>query len=283
MMKKVLLLFFLIIILAYLFNLHSQDIYKLYCIYGGGIFFYNSSGQYCIVDGHVFNAIDYYNNLVPSQYSFCAHFGLNLVKENITIDNYTIFYYYCEYPNGTLISPYQIFSEFNQQENVITNNISCSNILQCPNTPWEVEECSNVVYPCFNPPYIPYSLYNGNITLYYQILNNYQEEIGCGTCNGSYSPWYLCPQNYSLEQLYQNFLETCPPPNKVEVNCLGEFTCIYVNQTNSSANQQINQIITENEGINNESTNSNSGYIIPVVITIVVMIVGLIILLFYLK
>lgn len=276
-MKKI---FFLLIIIFFLFSIRSLNIYQLYCQYGGGIYYVNSTGEFCIVNGIAFNAIDYYNNLVPPQYSFCSHFNSTLIEENITIDNYTLEVYYCKFANGTLISPYQIFSEFIR--NLTTTQSTCSNILQCPNTPWEVPQCSDIPYPCFNPPYIPYNLYNGNKTLYQQTLYVYRQEFGCGKCN-SYDPWYVCPYNYSLNELYQQFLKKCPPPNIVEINCYGEFTCINTSQNYTSPYQQISEIIEENEMEEINNTTNNNNFIIPVIITIIVIIVGLIILLYYLK
>jgi hypothetical protein len=276
MVKKI---FYLLIILPIFFPIFSQKIYQEYCQIGGGTYFVNSSGQYCIVDGQVFDAIDYYNNLVPPQYSFCSHFNLTLIFQKEYILNFTIDVPYCEYPNGTLISPYTIFENYLYN---ISQNIqeTCSDILQCPDTPWKVPQCSNTPYPCFNPPYIPQSLYVGS---YNQTIEFYREYVGCGKCNSSmFSPWYLCPQNYSLEKLYRDFEKTCPPPNKIEVNCYGVFKCVYVNQTQQE-NILTQQIVKNEENLTNKNTQNNNNFIIPVVITISVMIVGLIILLFYLK
>ncbi|MGC9132963.1 MAG: hypothetical protein ACP5GJ_00975 [Nanopusillaceae archaeon] len=277
MIKKI----FLIFLIFLFFPAFSQQIYKEYCQIGGGTYFVNSSGQYCIVDGKIFNAIDYYNNFVPPQYSFCSHFNLTLVIKQENISNFTLYESYCEYPNGTLISPYIIFENYlNSNSNIIEiGQSNCSNILQCPSTPWEASQCSNIPYPCFNPPYIPPNLYIGS---YNQTIEFYREYVGCGKCNSNaFSPWYLCPQNYSLEELYQEFEKQCPPPNKIEVNCYGMFQCIYLNQTQQN-NTLVQQIIKNEENLTNNNMN-NSNFIIPAIITISVMIIGLIILLFYLK
>ena len=124
-MKKIFILLFSILFL--LFFINSQDIYQLYCLYGGGEYFSNSTGEYCIVNGHIFNAIDYYLGQVPPEYSFCAHFNLSLVVKTVQIGNYTLNVSYCEYPNGTLISPYQLLPP-GILSDLILPNLTNSNI-----------------------------------------------------------------------------------------------------------------------------------------------------------
>ncbi|BFI73452.1 hypothetical protein YN1_4390 [Nanoarchaeota archaeon] len=123
MIKKIIKYFLIILTILMLlkFIYPTRNPLAVYCTYGGGEFYYNSSGQYCIVDGHVFNAIDYYNNLVPSQYSFCAHYNLTPVIKTIEVGNYTINASYCEYPNGTLISPISLIPQSAYVDFIIEN------------------------------------------------------------------------------------------------------------------------------------------------------------------
>ena len=246
----------------------------VYCEYGGGTYYTNSTGSYCIVNGTYFDAIQYYENEVPPQYSFCAHYGLIYVNSS-----------YCEYPNGTLVSPYTLIPPSAYQDLIIpTPLIICNSLLNCSNTPWYYQPCSNQIYPCFNPPYIPPSYLTNNES-YQSVLYVYKIEYQCGYCPENLSfegDWFRCPYNYSLNQLYQEFLQQCPPPNIIYISCTGIFECINqteVNLTNNITNNQ--QLIYPQPKVSNKSNNVN--LILPVTIIIVIIIIGLIILLYYLR
>ena len=124
MIKKIIkyLSVILMILLLLKISYSIRNPLAVFCTYGGGIYFSNSSGQYCIVDGHVFNAEDYYLGLVPSNYSFCAHYNLTLVIKTIEIGNSTTNVSYCEYPNGTLVSPIELIPPGAFTDLIIENN-----------------------------------------------------------------------------------------------------------------------------------------------------------------
>jgi hypothetical protein len=246
----------------------------VYCEYGGGTYYTNSTGSYCIVNGTYFDAMQYYENEVPPQYSFCTHYGLIYVNSS-----------YCEYPNGTLVSPYILIPPSAYQDLIIpTSPIVCNSLLNCSNTPWYYQPCSNQIYPCFNPPYIPPSYLTNNAS-YQTVLDVYKTEYMCGYCPENLSfegDWFRCPYNYSLNQLYQEFLKQCPPPNIIYISCTGIFECINQTELNSTNNQTNNQqLIYPQPKISNKSNNVN--LILPVAIVIVIIIIGLIILLYYLR
>jgi len=271
---------YLIALSILFFVIFSYNIYSMrnpiavYCEYGGGTYYINGTGSYCIVNGTYFDAMQYYENEVPPQYSFCAHYGLIYVNSS-----------YCEYPNGTLVSPYTLIPPSAYQDLIIpAPPIVCNSLLNCSNTPWYYQPCSNQIYPCFNPPYIPPS-YLINNESYQTVLNVYQIEYQCGYCPENLSfegDWFRCPYNYSLNQLYQEFLQQCPPPNIIYISCTGIFECINqteVNLTNNITNNQ--QLIYPQPNVSNKSNNVN--LILPIAIVIVIIIIGLIILLYYLR
>ena len=143
-------------------------------------------------------------------------------------------------------------------------------------------QCSNQIYPCFNPPYIPQSYLTGNNS-YQTLLSAYQKEYQCGYCPENLSfegDWFRCPYNYSLNQLYQEFLQQCPPPNIIYISCTGVFECINQTQVNLTNNTQ--QLVYPQPKASNNS-NNNVNLILPVAIVIVIIIIGLFILLYYLK
>ena len=274
---------YLIILSIVFFLISSYNIYSMrnplavYCEYGGGIYYSNSTGSYCIVNNIYFDALQYYENNVPPQYSFCAHYGLELVNNS-----------YCEYPNGTLINPYTLIPPSAYQDIIIPiqNQILCNSLLNCSNTPWYYQKCSNQIYPCFNPPYIPQSYLMNNAS-YQTVLDVYKTEYQCGYCPENLSfegDWFRCPYNYSLNQLYQEFLQQCPSPNIVYISCNGVFECINqteVNLTNNLTNNS-QQLIYPQPKVSNNS-NNNVNLILPAAIVIVIIIIGLFILLYYLK
>ncbi|MGC9132961.1 MAG: hypothetical protein ACP5GJ_00965 [Nanopusillaceae archaeon] len=108
-MKKIKYFLFLLLLIFFSKIYSIRNPFAVFCEYSGGTYFVNSSGQYCIVDGKIFNAIDYYNGNVPVQYNFCSHFNLSTYFLNLTIyHNVTYQTYYCVYPNGTAVSPYSL-------------------------------------------------------------------------------------------------------------------------------------------------------------------------------
>jgi len=243
----------------------------VYCEYGGGTYYTNSTGSYCIVNGTYFDALQYYENEVPPQYSFCAHYGLIYVNSS-----------YCEYSNGTLVSPYALIPPSAYQDLIIPPSpIVCNSLLNCSNTPWYYPPCSNQIYPCFNPPYIPPSYLTDNVS-YQTLLDVYKTEYMCGYCPENLSfegNWFRCPYNYSLNQLYQEFLKQCPPPNIIYMSCTGIFECI--NQTEVNLTNNTQQLIYPQPKVSNKSNNVN--LVLPIAIIIVIIIIGLVILLYYLK
>jgi hypothetical protein len=270
--NKYLIALFILFFIILSYNIYSlRNPLAVYCEYGGGNYYINSTGSYCIVNGTYFNALQYYENEVPPQYSFCAHYGLIYVNSS-----------YCEYPNGTLVSPYTLIPPSAYQDLILpTPSILCNSLLNCSNTPWYYQPCSNQIYPCFNPPYIPQSYLTNNAS-YQTVLDVYKIEDECGYCPENLSfegDWFRCPYNYSLNQLYQEFLQQCPPPNIVYISCTGVFECINQTQINLTNNNQ--QLIYPQPKVSNESNNVN--LILPAAIVIVIIIIGLIILLYYLK
>jgi len=269
--NKYLIALFILFFIILSYNIYSiRNPFAVYCEYGGGTYYVNSTGSYCIVNGTYFDALQYYGNNVPPQYSFCAHYGLIYVNNS-----------YCEYPNGTLVSPYSLIPPSAYQDLNIIPRIYCNSLLNCSNTPWYYQPCSNQIYPCFNPPYIPQSYLTSNNS-YQTLLSVYQKEYECGYCPENLSfegNWFRCPYNYSLNQLYQEFLQQCPPPNIVYISCTGVFECINQTQINLTNNTQ--QLIYPQPKVSNESNNVN--LILPAAIVIVIIIIGLVILLYYLK
>jgi len=269
--NKYLIVFLILFFIILSYNIYSmRNPFAVYCEYGGGIYYTNSTGSYCIVNGTYFDALQYYGNDVPPQYSFCAHYGLIYVNSS-----------YCEYPNGTLVSPYTLIPPSAYQDLIIIPRVYCNSLLNCSNTPWYYQPCSNQIYPCFNPPYIPPS-YLINNESYQSVLNVYQIEYQCGYCPENLSfegDWFRCPYNYSLNQLYQEFLQQCPPPNIVYISCTGVFECI--NQTEVNLTNNTQQLIYPQPNVSNSSNNIN--LILPAAIVIIIVIIGLFILLYYLK
>jgi hypothetical protein len=262
----------------------------LYCELGGGTYYINDTGSYCIINGTYFDALQYYENNVPPQYSFCTHYGLIYLNST-----------YCEYPNGTLISPYSlipsnntypyisILIDLNSLQNLINlqNQTPCNSLLNCSNTPWNYQPCSNQIYPCFNPPYIP-SLYLTNSTLYQDIISAYQQEAQCGYCPENLSfqgDWFRCPYNYSLNQLYKEFLQQCPPPNIVYISCTGVFECINQTEINLTSYLENNsqQLVYVSTITSNGANSNNVNLVLPAIIIITIVIIGLIVLLYYIK
>jgi len=267
---------YLIALSILFFVIFSYNIYSMrnplavYCEYGGGTYYTNNTGSYCIINGTYFDALQYYENNVSPQYSFCTHYGLIYVNSS-----------YCEYPNGTLVSPYTLIPPSAYQDLNIIPRTYCNNLLNCSNTPWYYQPCSNQIYPCFNPPYIPPSYLTDNAS-YQTVLDVYKTEYQCGYCPENLSfegDWFRCPYNYSLNQLYQEFLKQCPPPNIVYISCTGVFECI--NQTEVNLTNSTQQLIYPQPNVSNKSNNVN--LILPTAIVIIIIIIGLIILLYYLK
>jgi hypothetical protein len=271
--NKKLLILSIIIFLALLYNIYSiRNPIAVYCEYGGGIYYINGTGSYCIINNTYFDALQYFENDVPPEYSLCARYGLIYVNSS-----------YCKYPNGTLISPYTLIPPSAYQDLIIPegNRTACDSLLNCSNTPWYYPPCSNQIYPCFDPPYIPPS-YLVNNESYQSVLNVYQIEYQCGYCPENLSfegDWFRCPYNYSLNQLYQEFLQQCPPPNIVYISCTGVFECI--NQTEVNLTNNTQQLIYPQPNVSNSSNNIN--LILPAAIVIIIVIIGLFILLYYLK
>ncbi|BBL45283.1 hypothetical protein MJ1_0108 [Nanobdella aerobiophila] len=274
-----------LISLLFVYNIYSlKNPVAVFCQYGGGVFYANSTGEYCIVDGNTFNAFNYYYGQVPEKYNFCYHYNLSSIIQNLTIDNTTITQFLCIYPNGTEIDPLALVPESSYQD-VYPILSACNNIVSCSDTPWIVQSCSEVPYPCFNPPYIPG---NYNSTEYNNIYSALYIEQSCGYCpeNESFNgDWYRCPYNYSLQKLYNEFLKECPPPNNIEVNCYGVFTCIYNNQTSQiMTNSSINNIYLNNEeNLTKTEYNNNEYNILPILSVIIIIIGLLIIILYYIK
>jgi len=276
--NKKLLILLITIFLALLYNIHSiRNPIAVYCEYGGGTYYTNDTGSYCIINNTYFDALQYFENNVPPEYSFCAHYGLIYVNSS-----------YCKYPNGTLVSPYTLIPPSAYQDLIIPteNQTVCDSLLNCPNTPWYYPQCSSQIYPCFDPPYIPPSYLSGNES-YQQLLSYYRNFYSCGYCPENLSfqgNWFRCPYNYSLNQLYQEFLQKCPPPNIVRISCTGVFECINqtkINLTNNLTNNNQQLIYPQpNVSINNKN---NVNLILPTAIVIIIVIIGLFILLYYLK
>jgi len=248
----------------------------VYCEYGGGIYYTNSTGSYCIINNTYFDALQYFKNNVPPEYSLCAHYGLIYVNSS-----------YCKYPNGTLVNPYTLIPPSAYQDMIISpeNKTSCNSLLNCSNTPWYYPPCSNQIYPCFDPPYIPPYYLLGNES-YQTVLLYYSKFYLCGYCPENLSfegNWFRCPYNYSLNQLYQEFIQKCPPPNIVHISCTGVFKCINQTEINLANNLTNNnqQLIYPQPNIS--TNNNNINLTLPMAIVIVVVIIGLLMLLYYLK
>jgi hypothetical protein len=245
----------------------------VYCEYGGGTYYTNDTGSYCIINNTYFDALQYFENDVPPEYSLCARYGLIYVNSS-----------YCKYPNGTLISPYTLIPPSAYQDLIIPegNRTVCDSLLNCSNMPWYYPPCSNQIYPCFDPPYIPPSYLAGNES-YQQLLSYYHNFYSCGYCPENLSfqgNWFRCPYNHSLNQLYQEFLQKCPPPNIVYISCTGIFECINQTEVNLTNNNQ--QLIYPQPNVSTNN-NNNVNLILPAAIVIIIVIIGLFMLLYYLK
>ncbi|MGC9079332.1 MAG: hypothetical protein ACP5G1_01190 [Nanopusillaceae archaeon] len=264
-----------------------KDAFVIYCEYGGGKYYSNSTGEYCIVNGVPFDIFQYYMNEVPPEYSFCAHYNLSLVREEEIIDGIIVNNSYCQYPNGTLIIPQSLLPEGILKDidlSFYTNKTNCTSILECPDKPWLVPECSSTPYPCFEPPYIPNIPPNYNKTDYQKLVEAYRKEVMCGYCppNSTFNGnWYRCPNNFSLLVLYASFEYFCPPPNTIKVTCTGTFICINNTNNTETATTNINlNLVKQNI---TETKSSEFPYKWPIAIAIVIIIVALLLLLYYLR